>query len=168
MRTLGREEDLARELIRSLDAKQRREAILYDVAYEDILTLADLRAKLDNEPSGLPASWLNARQYEMLGAIVAEYANNMPAEVAARRLRAFESAPRDRLFFAWTGSIEPGKGDYYRVQGPAFLIEYDNTQHGNNHSHSVWRDFQGDFGLDVLAAHYRAVPHGLSRVQDAD
>jgi hypothetical protein len=168
MRALGREEDAARALVKSLNPKQRQEAILYDVAYEDILTLADIRAKLDNEPLGLPASKLNTQQYEMLSAVVAEYANNMPAEVAAGRMKAFQDAPRDKVFFVWTGSVEPGKGDYYRVQTPTFLIEYDNTQHGNNHSHSVWRDFNGDFGMDVLAAHHRAFPHGLSRIHHAD
>jgi hypothetical protein len=36
------------------------------------------------------------------------------------------------------------------------LIEYDCTQNNANHIHSVWRDLQGDFGEDILAAHYAA------------
>jgi hypothetical protein len=56
-------------------------------------------------------------------------------------------------------------GDYYRVQGPTFLIEYNNTQGRNNHSHTVWRDFQGDFGFDVLAMHHRLFDHGLGTVR---
>lgn len=35
----------------------------------------------------------------------------------------------------------------------AFLIEYDNTQDNANHIHTVWRDFERDFGLDPLRAH---------------
>jgi hypothetical protein len=38
------------------------------------------------------------------------------------------------------------------------IIEWDNTQRGANHAHSVWRDPTGDFGLDVLARH-RAAHH---------
>jgi hypothetical protein len=111
---------------------------------------------------------MNRKQVEMLTALVEEYGGNMPPDVAARRLKAFQDTPRERIFFAWAGSIEPGKGDYYRVQAPTFLIEYDNTQNGNNHSHSVWRDFNGDFGLDVLALHHRRYDHGLTRIHAAD
>jgi hypothetical protein len=64
------------------------------------------------------------------------------------------------VFFAWAGVEQRGGPHYYRIQTPAFLIEYDNTQNGANHIHSVWRDFNGDFGLDLLAAHYQASPHG--------
>jgi hypothetical protein len=45
------------------------------------------------------------------------------------------------------------------VQGDTFLIEYDNTQDNGNHIHSVWRDFGGGFGEDVLREHYAAYPH---------
>jgi hypothetical protein len=42
------------------------------------------------------------------------------------------------------------------VQGPTFLIEFDNSQNGGNHVHSVWRDFNGDFGRDLLREHIKA------------
>ena len=58
------------------------------------------------------------------------------------------------LFFAWAGVEEKGGPHYYRIQAPAFLIEYDNTQNNANHIHSVWRDYEGDFGLDLLKKHY--------------
>ncbi|MBE55042.1 MAG: hypothetical protein CL479_00480 [Acidobacteria bacterium] len=45
------------------------------------------------------------------------------------------------------------------MQGSTFLIEYDNTQNDANHIHSVRRDFNGDFGEDLLAVHYRQFPH---------
>jgi hypothetical protein len=60
------------------------------------------------------------------------------------------------MFFAWAGVEQRGGPHYYRIQAPAFLIEYDNTQNNANHIHSVWRDFNGDFGLDLLAMHYQA------------
>jgi hypothetical protein len=60
------------------------------------------------------------------------------------------------LHFAWAGGGERGAPHYYRIQGPAFLIEYDNTQNNANHIHSVWREFTGDFGADLLQEHYRS------------
>jgi hypothetical protein len=55
--------------------------------------------------------------------------------------------------------LEPGAPHYYRIQGERLLIEYDCTQDEANHTHSVWRDPEGDFGEDILARHY-AVEHG--------
>src|SRR5262249_15844928 len=62
--------------------------------------------------------------------------------------------------------VNKGDPHYYRVQSPAFLIEYDNTQNNANHIHSVWRDFNGDFGEDLLREHYQTTPHGAPQ-QDA-
>ena len=53
-----------------------------------------------------------------------------------------------------------GQGHYYTVTGPSGLIEYDNTQAGANHIHAVWREWTGDWGDDLLAAHYAASHHG--------
>ena len=161
LRTLEREEDLARKLVRSLNENQQKQAIVADVAYEDILTVAETRAQLEGEPEGLPASEMTEEQLDVLMDLIAEYAHNMPPEIAAVRMKAALETPREKLYFAWAGSTEPGVGDYYRVHSPTFLIEYDNTQNENNHSHSVWRDFEGDFGFDVLAWHHRRHDHGL-------
>jgi hypothetical protein len=38
------------------------------------------------------------------------------------------------------------------VQGPDFLIEYDNTQNKANHIHSVWRELNADFGDEILSS----------------
>jgi hypothetical protein len=65
----------------------------------------------------------------------------------------------DAIHFGWAGGVEPGEPHYYRVQGPTFLVEYDNTQHDANHIHTVWRDFDGDFGRDLLREHYRHTRH---------
>jgi len=176
MRALDREEDLARNLVNSLDAAQRKEAIFDQAAPEDILTMATVRAKLEGSPKGLPASRMTARQREKLNELVAEYANNLAPALADKRLEQVRHAPADKLVFGWAGKterpvprpVEIGKpttgnrdaqGVYYRVQSPDFLIEYDNTQNYSNHSHSVWRDWKGDFGLDVLAMHHRMFDH---------
>ena len=68
---------------------------------------------------------------------------------------ALQKAGFDKIMFGWAGVAEVGGPHYYRVQGPTFLIEYDNTQNNSNHIHSVWRDYNGDFGTDLLKAHYQ-------------
>ena len=154
LRALAREEDLARELLGALTEDQKRETVVSPTAYPDILTRADRKAALDGQPSGLSIAKLNRRQRALREALVAEYAHNMPPEIAEARMKQLQEAGNN-VFFAWAGSLERGAPHYYRVQTPKFLIEYDNTQNGANHIHSVWRDFDGDFGLDLLEAHYR-------------
>jgi hypothetical protein len=71
----------------------------------------------------------------------------------------------DKIGFAWAGGLERGMEHYYRIQAPTFLIEYDNTQNDANHVHSVWRDFENDFGVDLLRKHYETATaeHGHSK-----
>ncbi len=161
-RPLGGREDAARTLMKSLDADLQERALVSDTAYRDILTSADTRAKLESQPQGLAASRLSDQQYAMLLATAEQYAISMPAKQAEKRRKMVKETPRDQLFFAWAGSVEPGGGDYYRIQSPEFLIEYDNTQNRNNHSHTVWREFDGDFGRDVLASHYEMDDHWVT------
>jgi hypothetical protein len=80
--------------------------------------------------------------------------------MAREDMRKIRAAGIRKLSFAWAGSEQRGEGHYYRVQGPTFILEYDNTQNDANHVHVVWRDFQNDLGRDLLKAHYEAVPHG--------
>ncbi len=166
-RPLGLREDAGRKLMRSLDGAMRAKALVSEDAYRDILTSADTRAKLEGQPQGLAASQLSEEQYAMLLATADHYAVSLPTQQAKQRMAMVRDTPRDKLFFAWAGSVEPGGGDYYRIQSPAFLIEYDNTQNRNNHSHSVWREFEGDFGRDVMAAHYLLDSHGFEKVEAA-
>ncbi len=155
LRVLGQEEERGRELVKALTADQKKVAIVAPVGYKDILTMANRVASLKGEPSGLGASKLNKSQKAMLQAILDEYAGNMPDQIAQARQDQIKKAG-DNLQFAWAGGLERGEPHYYRVQGPDFLVEYDNTQNNANHVHSVWRDFTGDFGGDLLKEHYRA------------
>jgi hypothetical protein len=91
--------------------------------------------------------------------LVDVYVGRMADDVAAEARARIEKSGWDRVAFAWAGSVERGKKHYYRVQGPTFLIEYDNTQNDGNHIHSVWRDFNGDFGEDLLRDHLRGTQH---------
>jgi hypothetical protein len=114
---------------------------------------ADHRAlELTREPRGLPASALDAEQRELLAALLATYQGRVPDGLVA-------PVDLDAVHFAWAGATEPGQPHYYRLQAPRLLVEWDNTQRGANHAHSVWRDPERDFGLDVLARH-RSLAHG--------
>ncbi len=185
-RVLAREEDLAVELMSAFTEDQRKQVIFTDIAPYDIVTMADKRANIEGKPQGLPASKMDEKQYEMLLGLIAEYANNLPTPVAAARMKAAEGTPRDQLFFAWAGRPDrpdpqpvpiggrttgnrETNGNYYRIQSPEFLIEYDNTQNQSNHSHSAWREYDNDYGLDVLAQHYNIYDHtGGAHVELAD
>jgi hypothetical protein len=158
LRVLGAEEDLARELLSALTPEQKKAAIVDAKAPADMLTAAERKAALQGQPSGLSASKMNAKQRTQLMALLEEYAYNLPEEVAAVRLKQIKDAGTN-INFAWMGTETRNEGHYYRVQGPSFLVEYDNTQNGANHIHSVWRDLSADWGADLLAAHYKASPH---------
>jgi len=155
LRTLPGEDDLGIELIHTLDEQQQRVAIVDPTAYRDILTAASRKAALQGQPSGLSASKMNARQFDVLMALMEEYARNVPEELAEGRMEQINKAGRN-ISFAWSGGINRGDQHYYRVHAPSFLIELDDTQDNANHIHSVWRDFAGDFGEDVLQQHYHA------------
>ena len=154
LRTLAAEEDLGRDLLNSLDEGQRKVAVVDQNAYKDILTAASRKAALQGQASGLPASKMNAKQFDNLMALLEEYARNMPEQLAELREDEIRKAGKN-IYFAWAGPGGKGQPHYYRVQAPTFLIEYDNTQNEANHIHSVWRDFNGDFGEDLLKAHYQ-------------
>jgi hypothetical protein len=157
-RTLGAEEDTARALLESLDAGQKATVIVNVTAPNEMVTRNDLKAN-PLEPLGLKASAMTSAQRDKLMALVDVYTGFMTADIAAERMEKLKKAGLDNIAFAWAGETDKGKKHYYRLQGPTFLVEYDNTQNDGNHIHSVWRDFDGDFGEDVLRAHLAAVPH---------
>jgi hypothetical protein len=155
LRTLPREEDLARDLIRTLSQEQRKSAIVSVEAPGDILTEHSRQAAIQGQPNGIRLNALNAAQGDQLNTLLAEYCDNMAAEIAAARKDQIRRVQND-LWFAWAGGLEPRQKHYYRIQSPEFLVEYDNTQDGANHIHSVWRDLNGDFGRDLLKDHYQS------------
>lgn len=154
LRTLPAEDDLGFQVIHALDEQQQKIAIVDPTAYKEILTAASRTAALQGQPSGVSVAKMNQRQFDVLRALMEVYARNVSDEIADRRIRQINHAGRN-IFFAWSGGINPGDLHYYRVQTPSFLIEMDDTQDNANHIHSVWRDFTGDFGEDLLHEHYR-------------
>jgi hypothetical protein len=158
LRILADEEDTARALLEALAPDQKKIAIINTVAPSDILTMN----KNDIAPfaeEGILFGSLDAARQALFLKVIEAYANTMEPDIAAERLAKLKAAGLDKVRFAWCGETERGKKHYYRVQGPTFLIEYDNTQDNANHIHSVWRDFNGDFGRDLLREHLRSDSH---------
>jgi hypothetical protein len=150
-RVLGAEEDAARALLASLTPAQRAAAIISASPYGDIVSGRAPEVQ-PLERAGLAASAMDSAQRDKLMALVETYAAHLkPALAQARLARVRQSAP-DQLRFAWAGSVQAGQPHYFRIQGEHFLIEHDNS--GGNHVHTVWRDFAGDWGKDVLREHY--------------
>jgi len=158
LRVMAAEEDLARELVRSLDADQRRIAVLPGAAPSDII-LNPRRAASRLEPEGLAMNQMTDGQRDALRRLIEVYVRNYRPELADADLRKIDAAGPTRIHFGWAGSLNPGEPHYYRVQGPTFILEYDNVQNGANHIHTVWRDVDNDFGADLLRQHYEADPH---------
>lgn len=155
LRVLAREEDLGRQLVKSLTADQKKTAIFSQEAPKEIITEASRKAALKGLASGLEASKMTAQQRAMLQGLLDEYCQNMAGEIDQNREEQIKQAG-DKIYFAWAGGDEPGQGHYYRIQTPSFLVEFDNTQDHANHIHSVWRDYNGDFGEDLLKDHYQS------------
>jgi len=153
LRVLAAEEDLARELVNSLNSEQQKSALITGKPPRDILTKAERKVTpLENQ--GVTFAELSSPQQTKLMELIREYVECHRPELATADLAKIEAAGHKKIRFAWAGSRQSGKGHYYRVQGPTFLLEYANTQAKANHVHAVWRDFNGDFGEDILAKHF--------------
>lgn len=157
-RILGAQEDAARALLESLTDAQRATAIIDTTAPTDIATMNKLNVSALS-PAGIQSTALTTAQRALLMKLVDVYSGAMTDEVAKDRLARIDKAGWEEVTFAWAGPLARGQKHYYRVQGPTFLIEFDNTQNNGNHVHSVWRDFNGDFGADLLREHLKGTPH---------
>ena len=162
LRALGEEHDAGWALLEALGEAQRREAVISESSYGDILTRNRDRVE-PLEGAGIPAAKLDERQRALLWRIVETYARSFEPALAAARIARAKHGGIEALRFGWAGSTTRGRPHYYRVQGPLVLIEYDASQSGGNHIHTVWRDFTGDFGRDLLREHYAAARGGSHR-----
>jgi hypothetical protein len=161
-RALAAEADLAWALLEGLAGSSRAAAIVSPTAPADILT-GNSRTAAMQDNTGLQVREMSAKERGLLMALLEAHAGRQAPALAAERLARIKAAGIDHIRFAWMGAATRAAGDghYYRIQGPTFLIEYDNVQNNANHQHVVWRDFKGDFGDDLLGMHYAAVPHSV-------
>lgn len=155
VRVLGNDEEMGRAIIKSMSDEQKAVAIYTkDAPKEMILVPKEKVRPLD--PAGITWGKLDAKQQEAVWTLIQEYANRLRGELAAQDLAKIETSGKDKVCFTWAGGIERGEPHYYRIQGPTFIIEYDNVQNGANHVHSVWHDPASNFGEDILKAHHEA------------
>ena len=157
-RALRDEEDAGRTLLQAFDEKQRAR-VIYDVTAPREMITAENREAKPLEPTGISYKDMTPAQRRLFEKLLDVYLGRVAPELAKARLEALQKAGMDNLTFGWAGVMEVGGPHYYRIQGPTFLVEYDNTQNNNNHIPAVWRDFTGDFGRDLLREHYKTVAH---------
>jgi hypothetical protein len=149
LKAMEREEWAARELVTSLEGQQRETAIFQPRTLSRHVTWNEAYiAPL--EPMGIPIMELDQDRQALVTEIIHAYLNTLPDEVAAVQLDRVASAGLENIRFGWAGPIEPRRPHYYRLQGPTFLLEHDNSRNGGTHIHSVWRDFSDDFGQNLM------------------
>ena len=122
--------------------------------------LGQVRRVSLTESAGVARSEVPSEAKAHFDRLVERFTGLFAPEIAAARRAELDAAGRDALRFAWTEAAETPDLFYFRIQGPRTLIELDNTTDGD-HVHAVWHDVPGDFGDDLLAAHYRH-EHGFS------
>lgn len=162
VRTLPGEDALARELLAALAPDERRRAVVSDRAPDDILTGNGRVADVRSVPVGVRHGDLGATGRSSVERLIRHYVDRAPRDVADDTWDRLVAPNLGDVTFAWAGSEQAGRGHYYAVRGPGFVIEYDNTQNGANHAHAVWRELGNDWGEDVLVGHlaraHRATP----------
>jgi hypothetical protein len=150
---LKAETDLGFALVNSFNSDQLRTARFSETAPSEIFTANNRKATV-LEPKGIGYGQMNAAQKKEFIQLLNVYVKNYSMGFSSRLMAKIEKAGIENLSFAWAGSLKPGAGHYYRIQGPMLLIEYDNTQTNANHVHSVVRDLTNDFAEDILKEHY--------------
>ena len=154
---LKEEREMGFALLHALSKEELKKAIIDSIAPGDIVTYVNRKAMIEH-PSGLSYKEMTTAQQEQLLQLINLYIHRFTKLFADNMLKEIQEAGLNNLLFAWAGRTEPGIGNphYYRIQGPTFIIEYDNTQNNANHLHTVVRDLKHDFGGDVLLEHYKS------------
>lgn len=154
---LKEETDMGFDLLHSFTKEQLPQVVISDKAPGDILTSNSRKAIIEN-PQGISYADMNKLQQQKLLRLVNIYIHRYTKTFADDMLKEIQSAGLNKVRFAWLGAQQPGLGNahYYRIQGPGFIIEYDNVQNNANHVHTVVRDLKYDFGGDLLLEHYKS------------
>ena len=150
---LKMETEIGFSLVNSLSKDQLTKALIDTNAFSDILSF-NKRKATDLDPKGISFTALTEDQKKLFLQLLDVYIRNYQLGFANTLMEKIKKAGIENLSFAWAGSLKPGAGYYYRIQGPMLLIEYDNTQNNANHIHSVVRDLTNDFAEDILREHY--------------
>jgi hypothetical protein len=149
LRAMDREEQAARELVTSLEGSSRETAIFRPRTLTSHVTQNQpYTTPLD--PVGLPVGELDDDRKALVLEIIQTYLGGLPDATAAPLFERLSAAGIENVRFGWSGSLEPRRPHYYRLQGPTFLLEFDNSRNSGTHIHSVWRDFTEDFGQNLV------------------
>jgi len=148
IRVLGPEEELGRSVLKSCTPAQQKVCWIEKEAPDD-LRGGGVAQPETTAPVGLAIGKMSDDQKKLMAELLKEYLKNMPDDIVKERRNQINTAGLDNIYFAWWGSSERNERHYYRVQGPTFLIEYNNTQQSANHVHSIWRNMAGDFNVAV-------------------
>ncbi|MBC3757265.1 DUF3500 domain-containing protein [Hyunsoonleella sp. SJ7] len=148
------EEDLALEFMTSLNEEERKSALIRNSAYSDIITGNDPEVS-PLQIEGIPLQTLNRTQRSLLLNLIRLHLSDRVEERFNEVFNRITSEELQDIHFGWAGEISLTAPHYYRIQGKSFLIEFDNIQNNANHIHIVWRDFDGDFGRDLIQEHYQ-------------
>jgi uncharacterized protein DUF3500 len=150
---LKAETELGFRLIGSLNSGQLKQALFSESPLNEIISYNNRKAE-KLSPTGISYDALNTEQKSVFMKLLDVYVKNYEFGFSQKLMEKIKKAGIENLSFAWAGSLHPGSGYYYRIQGPMLLIELDNTQNNANHIHSVVRDLTNDFGEDILREHY--------------
>lgn len=151
---LKKETSLSFELVNSLSPEQLKKAMFAAVAPAEIITTT--RRKVEGfVQKGIFYNDLISDQQQLFRDLINLYLNNYEKNFSEGYRNKIKKAGMENLSFSWAGSLEPGVANYWRIQGPVLLIEYDNTQTNANHVHTVVRDPTDDYGEDSLKKHYK-------------
>lgn len=139
-------------LIGALDATQQRAAILTAPVKEIVLGAGQDGKTLAAE--GVKASTFTGAQQQLLLALIDEWITPLNPGQAAAKLAAV-AKDLGSVTFAWYGATTIGRPVYYRVQGPAFVIEFAHQQGqganagGVTHIHAIYREPGNDYGAGL-------------------
>ena len=160
LRVLSKEEDYGFMLINSLTDVQKSVAILKEEVPKDIITSPQGNQRITNY-YGIAAQQLDEAQKVLLKLLIEEYTHNFEHQKAHQLFDKILKSGLEKVYFAWVGSLENNKPHYYIINGPDFLIEYDNVgfQNDGNHIHAILREKGNDFGADILKQHYLDSKH---------
>ncbi|MDA0936997.1 MAG: DUF3500 domain-containing protein [Bacteroidetes bacterium] len=155
---LKTDHNLGLQLVNSHSPAQLEQTLVSSKTYGEILTQnQDAVALIPN--NGIAYRQLQAPQKKLLKQIIHHHLDRMEKPVSQKAQELLENENWNEITFSWAGKTEKLKAHYYRIQGQSFLIEYDNSQNNGNHIHAVWREFNGDFGKDLIQEHYQKGGH---------
>ena len=155
LHALADEENVARAIAKSLTPAQMKKANIFKKPPEEIFSFNHTKVdqSLSEFRKGLKYSEMTPAQQNELKKLINIYIEKFRPEL----LKSLDNSPMteiNSLVFVWVGSLKPMEGHYYRLVTTNHMIEYDNVRNKANHPHMAWREFDGDFGEDLLKKHH--------------